>query len=731
VKARLAGAPRRLGAGVWRVDVDLHDDASGYLPLGSDALEVQAEGAGVAVQAVVAPPPGASGRWGLVLALPPGASRPATAEVRVAGHSLDEPLQIVLGDSPWEEPAPTGSGAAASPVLPLIDYTARDFDAVRAAMIDSVRGALGAHPVVNVVAQTTALIEVLAYLADGLSYAQDAVSTEAYLASARRRISVARHARLLGYQLQERVSARVWVRIEAHGSAPFVLPRHTQLLSRVPGLGGRLASDEDVLAALDLGAQVFETVSEVTLHPGAAALPLHEGTHPGGRLRHGATSATVVGGTTTVRAGDVVLLRAAGAAGGHVVRLTSVEAGAEAGELTELRWEPEDALPRSWPEGREASVHPHNLVLADHGRTIPRHRSALSLIALPSPVEGRRYWPRLPDAPVAFRPADREEATSAFAAAAGHGPPLPAIHLEEETSTGRRRWTPKRSLLDSGPNATDFVAEIDNDGSARLRFGDGNHGLQPADSSRFSVRYRVGGGSQGNVAAGSIGHVVSADPRVVGATNPTAAAGGVDPEPITAVRVRAPEASRRNDRAVTERDIIRLALAVPGIVDADCAWQTNGSWPVAVVPVALAGGWDDPGAALDRLQEFLAARRLVGTEIEVRRAAPVAADIEFAVTVGSGWEPGMVRARVDAVLRDQVLSPLRFRFGVPLHPSEVVAGVLEIRGVTDVTVLRFGVYGEAEADAIRPGFGEVIRIDNDPSAPERGRVRYRLVSSEH
>ncbi len=44
------------------------------------------------------------------------------------------------------------------------------------------------------------LVEALAYAADHLSYQQDAVSTEAYLGTARSRISLRRHARLVDYR---------------------------------------------------------------------------------------------------------------------------------------------------------------------------------------------------------------------------------------------------------------------------------------------------------------------------------------------------------------------------------------------------------------------------------------------------------------------------------------------------------------------------------------------------
>ena len=71
------------------------------------------------------------------------------------------------------------------------------------------------------------LVEILAYTADRLSYAQDAVATEAYLATARRRSSVRRHARLVDYRMHDGANARVWVQLETAADDVGRAPRGT------------------------------------------------------------------------------------------------------------------------------------------------------------------------------------------------------------------------------------------------------------------------------------------------------------------------------------------------------------------------------------------------------------------------------------------------------------------------------------------------------------------------
>lgn len=63
------------------------------------------------------------------------------------------------------------------------------------------------------------------------------------------------------------------------------------------------------------------------------------------------------------------------------------------------------------------------------------------------------------------------------------------------------KWTPKPDLLGSGPDDTNFVVEIDTDGTAHLQFGDGTNGKQPIQGDDFEAIYRVGNGASGNVGA--------------------------------------------------------------------------------------------------------------------------------------------------------------------------------------------------------------------------------------
>lgn len=62
-------------------------------------------------------------------------------------------------------------------------------------------------------------------------------------------------------------------------------------------------------------------------------------------------------------------------------------------------------------------------------------------------------------------------------------------------------WQPRPDSLSSGPDDRHFVAEIDNEGVAHLRFGDGELGQAPQPGVYLRAHYRVGNGVAGNVGA--------------------------------------------------------------------------------------------------------------------------------------------------------------------------------------------------------------------------------------
>ena len=96
--------------------------------------------------------------------------------------------------------------------------------------------------------------------------------------------------------------------------------------------------------------------------------------------------------------------------------------------------------------------------------------------------------------------------------------------------------------------------------------------------------------------------------------------------------------------------------------------------------------------------------------------------------VAGGTAPGDVSAtQMDhiAALAD------RFSFGDPVYLSAVVAAAMAVTGVSHVEPLRFQRLGRAPAGEITAGQItmarlEIARLDNDPNAPENGRLAFEV-----
>jgi hypothetical protein len=83
----------------------------------------------------------------------------------------------------------------------VIDYTARDYASVRRALLDLIPSKLPEWTDRSEADFGVVMIELFAYMADILSYYQDRMANEAFLATAQERRSVIHHLRLIGYEM--------------------------------------------------------------------------------------------------------------------------------------------------------------------------------------------------------------------------------------------------------------------------------------------------------------------------------------------------------------------------------------------------------------------------------------------------------------------------------------------------------------------------------------------------
>jgi hypothetical protein len=692
--------------------------------------------------------------------------------------------------TPDEPPAPTSGDE------PLIDYLAKDYDSFRRLMLDRLSVVMPTWSERHPADATVALVELLAYVGDGLSYYQDAVAGEAYLGLARRRRSVRRHARLLDYPMHDGCNARAWLTLEVGqdgdgrvlpGPSALLSPPAVQFVTRTEGPGGSL-TEAGFAAALAQGAAVFEPLHALTLFRAHNEIRFHTWGDEDCRLPRGATRAALhddvgVGGRLRLRRGDVLVLGERTALGGrarcHAVRLTHVDPEATLDEASgartapparideiseeayvEVAWADEDALPFSLCLSTRAvtgeavpdvAVAWGNVVLADHGVTREERLGERLGERLDGPGGDAHLLPAGPITQQGQGPsrtgarrgpfdptASASEATRSRPCSA-----LPAVRVLQEGSGDT--WEPRRDLLSSGRFDRHLVVEVEDDGSARLRFGDGSHGARPRDGAGLTARYRLGNGRAGNVGAGTItGVFVSAaaarnggaldGESIVRLTNPLPAGGGEDPEPSARVKLHAPHAFRVQERAVTEADYAELAERHPEVHKARATFRWTGSWSTVFVTVDRQGGRALDADFLAAMHDHLGRYRLAGHDVRVEGPVIVGLDLGLRVCVASGSLRSDVARRVREALGSRVLRgergffhPDRWTFAQDVHGSELYERILRVDGVASATITtlkRFGRRpdGELESGLLATGRLEIVRLDDDANFPEHGRL---------
>lgn len=580
------------------------------------------------------------------------------------------------------------------------NYLARDYAGFRRLMLDHLAIELGERLAEDIPSQDVALVEVLAYVADYLSYYQDSVATEAYLATARRRVSVARHARLLGYRLGEGRSARTWVQLQTAADGVRV-PRGTALTTCAPEIDAAIVprrhETEDP--------EVFETMHPVILTRAHNAMELEQPP-----LKPGDTSAILARALPELAPGAVLILRNSEDGWSHAARLTNV---APSHASTAVSWHADDAVPEDAPtSGRWIAL--GNVVLADHGRTIER--------LLPHGSIGSSDQLLIPCAALAYAaPYRHEEALgrSAASALANHADAAePAIELHEtigglHSHQGRRRapWIGARDLIDAEPGERRFAVEPQDRDHVRLRFGDGIRGRRPPPDWRYHLRYRIGGGTRGNIGPGTLCRMAIHDENIVAVYNPLAARGGADPETIEhAQAAAAMVAGREGCRCVTDQDYVAAVNRLESVVDSSArrTWTTDGSLVTILVVRRRAAAVDE--AFIARVSAHLAPLQLIGDRVEIRAAPYVTPAIAVELQIAAGHSRHAVMERVRARLTVEI-EP---RFGESLSADRLLDTVLAVPAVADARVTSLARDAGRIVRRIEVASDEIIRID-----PER------------
>ena len=670
---------------------------------------------------------------------------------------------------------------------PVIDYMAKDYDSFRhqfiAAMMDRVPGWQASSEA----DLDQVLIGLFSAAADELSDYQDRVMAEASFGTARKRVSIARHARLMDYHIHQgqQSSTCLWLEI-AEGTAEFELTDEL-----ITWAGGPEAEGGTVtFASRPVGAGA----DGVRLAPGFNGFHLHDwsGAHPA--LPRGATSADIVSAPTPTAPGGLITATAlrdaisegrlsrilieerlnplTGRAPGRnpakrqVLRLITdpapvvVHDPVAGVDVVRLHWHAEDALREDYsftticPDGTVSNISAFrgNLIEVHQGLPVDVHYHERGTeLPVETPGVYHRHFTRperygeelgaiceLPVGPLAYLPTPR----------GGEVPARSTLSVEVEEAGGAGNiWDERPDLVfsdDSSEEGDHFVVETDERQRSLLRFGNGVNGRRVPHDAVIHTRYQVGGGVIGNVGADAIRSFLPLPAGLAGAivavSNPFDVTDGAAPEPVDEILRFAPEAYRaRQLRAVTLPDYIRRAEEVPGIARAVASYAWTGSWRTVRIVLDPEGATELDPDLLSEVSAHLEAVRLIGEDLELRppRFVPLEIGISLCLTPDA-W-PEDVRYVIEQELsagitpdgRRGFFHPDEWTFGQALDSSQIAGRLHRIAGIEHVIAITLRRWDAATGGVPNPrrieaAFDEIFMVENDPDHLERGQLSIDL-----
>lgn len=341
-------------------------------------------------------------------------------------------------------------------IEPDINYLAKDYASFRQLILDRLALIMPDWQESHPADLGITLVELLAYTGDMLSYYQDAVATEAYLATARQRISVRRHARLVDYRMHDGCNARTWVSLQTDTDDITLDTSQLSLITAYPGAprDRHVLTEHELVDVPASSYEVFEPMAcdqpgRLTLRTAHNTIEFYTWGDCECCLPHGATSAALRDGWVGItgaqndaespsssrprmlqlKIGDVLIIEealgpdtgnAADADPQHrqAVRLTAVTPDLDPlyqQPIVIIRWAPEDALrfplclsakapPPDCDCLENISVAHGNVMLVDHGQSIDEPIGQVPLRAMRESCPGVCQPAEMLITPGRFRP---------------------------------------------------------------------------------------------------------------------------------------------------------------------------------------------------------------------------------------------------------------------------------------------------------------------------------------
>ena len=282
------------------------------------------------------------------------------------------------------------------------------------------------------------------------------------------------------------------------------------------------------------------------------------------------------------------------------------------------------------------------------------------------------------------------------------------VYTEGPDNTKNGAFTEVPSVFfASGSSDKIFEVVYDEDYKATVVFGDGSVGVSPDDTSDYSIFYRVGGGSRGNIGKNSINSslntIINGDAKVVTITNTSKA------------KRYAPLTFRRQDRLVTLEDYSVFAntfISTFGTVGKATAAIRKAYSSANIVDIYILEKASDiqlQRATTNFKTQLLAAmnkKKMATDDIVV--VDGLIRTLDLVTTIRIDREQDRNQDQIKAQVRDQILTYLNIdnrEFGQDFNVSEMNRQIFEVDEV------RYSTIDNIEKD-ITIDFNEIIQLNN-------------------
>lgn len=292
---------------------------------------------------------------------------------------------------------------------------------------------------------------------------------------------------------------------------------------------------------------------------------------------------------------------------------------------------------------------------------------------------------------------------------------------DEDQSTGSYKQV-ERLFSSSGINDRVFQVIYDSNYTATLLFGDGVMGISPPAGAQFTVVYRVGGGSRGNIMGGAINVTTTAKgaapsyndiPFVT--ENLTAATGGQDAETAEHAKKYAPLTFKRQDRVVTLEDYIAIGntfRSKQGTVGKTTAAVRDAFSSANVIDVyTLEKASDNTLQKASTtfkkdLLEEIEPKKMLTDEVVIVDGLIRTLDLVVTIRIDQELEPiqGTIQRQVSEVIMS-FFNVDNFDFGKPFLTSELNRDIFNLDNVRYATV-------DNLPEVTNVDFHEIIQLNN-------------------